>query len=107
MCVFIIKCFGQILAHSVTQNRRVDRHQGVAKSATPVCLIVCVQTHQMDHKTVDVEKYDGCKCVCVCVYLNRSTDVQRSDSVKAVYLIVKDTFNYNSRGSSLCVYLCV
>lgn len=25
------------------------------------------------------------------------------ESVKVVYLIVKDTFNYNSRGSCMCV----
>lgn len=37
------------------------------------------------------------------VYLNKTTDVQRSMGVKAVHLTVKDTFNYNSRGSSVCV----
>ena len=44
---------------------------------------------------------------CVRAYLNTTTDVQGSKSVKAVYLIVKDTFNYNSRGSSVCVCMCV
>lgn len=38
------------------------------------------------------------------VYLNKTTDVQRSMGVKAVHLIVKDTFNYNSRGSSMRVW---
>lgn len=63
--------------------------------------------HHETVETVDVESYGGCKkWVYVCVRANRTADVQTSKSVKEVYLIVKDTFNYNSRGF-LCGRGCV
>ncbi len=107
MCVFlIINYFGQILTPSVKQRTGKWVVIGGGKFYPAACVCMCVWTNQMDPETVDVEKYGGCKKQCVCVYLNRTTDVQGSKSVKAVYLIVKDTFNYNSRGSSVRVLAC-
>lgn len=81
VCLYVqpfISSFGQLLAPCVKQRAGIG-----------VC--VCVCTHQMDHETVDVERYGWC------------ADVQTSKSVNAVCLAVKDTFNYNSGASSACV----